>query len=832
MTQHKLEALVGHLFITGGHTLQSNPPGTLVKLPPRRVHRSREDDTLFVLITIAGRKPLPTEFYDELAKLGANKYFQSRVGVTGALRDAMNAINARLYGSDFRAGTLLLVKRTTDVYVARAGTTLCAVRGRAGYETFPRDPELLNILPLGSRSEPTVEFSRFDLNPNDVFVLGDAGFAAITDNVLEACISRGNVEQVLDQLESVVTKEATASVIQFVPPEGVTVEDDYVEYGGADSYNSPLEDNVLAHPVQGNTVSARTSQTTTDVLVETAPDSRPILEQAQVAPEIEAESDIDLSDDIFEALAPLSAVPSLTSDGYLSYSEETPPIEDESALAELTDTNESATANDVPFNDEAEPIAETLAEVVAEPPLVEPTLPRLSERRKARRDAKTATQPNKKPKQAGRNVVAAGLRTTGRGINSLLTRLLPEPAEDTPQMSIMIPLNIVAVIAIFIPAIIAVAVIGFSVNENATTQFEKQRKEAIAAHEEAIAYSAISAADKKTARQLWEITRSQTAAALREKPNDDEMITIYREAQQQLDTYDRARRVDVTILRDFGENADLRGPIVAVSDIYTLDRNRSQVYQDTLSEDGTTILRSNSQAVIYRTQPIQAFVVSNLIDIEWTDGFGAVDTNALIALDENALLISYSPVYPPANALQLVKPPDWRRPVAIARWGNNLYVLDAGANQIWRYQPIDGYYNESPSEYFTDNRPDLSSAIDLTIDEQGAVYILFSDGHLNKYVGGEKEKFAYFEEPIDGIQGTRAIFVDNNPISYALYIAAQGNEALYQVSLGGRVNFGFRPSTSPLDAFRSITGVFVDTSRNTKHIYILSGSTMYYLNGD
>lgn len=826
MSQYKLEALVGHLFISGGRTLQSSPPGTLVKLPPRRAHRSREDDTLFILITVAGRKPMPTELYNELAKIGADKYFQSRVGVTGALRDAVSVINERLYGTDFRAGALLLVKRTSDVYVGRAGTTLCAIRGRDGYQTFPGDPELLNILPLGSRSEPTVEFSRFDLNPNDVFVLGDAGFAAITDNVLQACISRGNVEQVLDQLESVVTKEATATVIQFVLPEGVVPDEDYDDYGAVDSYVPPMEENLPGRPLGNNTATARTPQNTTDVLVETAPEPRPILEQAQVAPEIEAEPDSEsvlVEEPIADPLAPPVDVPPLSySDNQTFGPESAAPADNIPIQAqEATHTEDSESVPEIPEK-----------QAPAEPKPAPTQLPRLKERRQARREAKSTSKSDNKSKQAGRNMVAKGLRTTGRSINSVLNRLLPEPAEDAPQMSLMIPLNIVAVIAIFIPAIIAVVVIGFSVSNEGATQFEKLRKEAIVAHEEAVEYSEISAADQKTARQLWQITLSQSAAALREKPDSQEMIDIYREAQQKLDTYDRARRVDVTILREFEENADLRGPIVAVSDVYTLDRNRSQVYQDTLSEDGTAILRSNSQAVIYRGMPASNYIVSNLIDVEWTDGLGAVDTNALIALDENGLLISYSPVYPPANALQLVKPPDWRRPVAIARWGNNLYVLDAGANQIWRYQPVDRYYSEAPSEYFTDERPDLSSAVDFAIDEQGAIYILFSDGQINKYVGGEKEKFAYFEEPIDGIKGSRALFVDNNPISYALYIASQENEALYQVSLGGRVNYGFRPSTSPLDAFRDITGVFVDTSRNTKHIYVLSGTEMYYLNGD
>jgi hypothetical protein len=456
--------------------------------------------------------------------------------------------------------------------------------------------------------------------------------------------------------------------------------------------------------------------------------------------------------------------------------------------------------------------------------------PRETRAERRARQKSTVSSP-KTPRRP--SVVGKMGRTISKSFGAILNNLLPEPdAEASPRETI--PLNIVALIAIFIPALIAVIVVGFSISDQGQTRFEQLRQDALNAYNEAVEYSSVPAADPKTARQLWDISRRQSLLALRENPEDSRLTEIFRESQQKLDFYDRIRRVPVIRLRDFGENADLRGPILANGvDLYTLDRNRSEVYRDTLNALGTEIIGSERSPVIERGQPIREHIVTNLVDILWMNEGGAADRNALVALDENGLLISYSPVFPPANALKLITPPDWRRPVAIASWGANFYVLDAGANQIWRYVPVSGFYSEAPSEYFVgENRPDLSAAVDFSIDDQGAVYVLYQDGRIDRFISGARESFSYADAPIEGLRNTRALYYDSNPVSYALYVAAQGNEALYQISLGGRINDGYRPSTAPLDLFRSITGVFVDSSRNSLNIYVLAGSSLYYLQGN
>ena len=78
---------------------------------------------------------------------------------------------------------------------------------------------------------------------------------------------------------------------------------------------------------------------------------------------------------------------------------------------------------------------------------------------------------------------------------------------------------------------------------------------------------------------------------------------------------------------------------------------------------------------------------------------------------------------------------DWKNAVGIAVYNGNIYLLDQG-NTVLKYTAgSDGFGN---SNYFTD-KPDLSQAVSMSIDS--AVYLLFSDGTIKKYLRGKEETF-------------------------------------------------------------------------------------------
>lgn len=777
----KLEALLGHLFVVGGRSISTKPPGALVQVAPRRAHRTRENDTLFLLITPAGQAQVPASFYENLAKVAAEEYFKSRVGITGALREAFNAVNKAIQeqnqkqSTDYRAGALLMVKRAEEIFLARSGTTLCASRLAGKYVTFPDDPDMINLMPLGSQADPIIEMAHYPLQANDMFVLGDAGLAAISDEILQQATGTGDINRVLEILEKAVQRQAFASIVQFVGPEGP-----------AAIVQTPVATN--APPVP-------------------APQS------------IEAAVEVKITSEI---TPPISVAESVVMPSAEGEAIKTPAVETEAISSLITEGRETVASIETSLFET--PLASEEPPARVAPPVSEDEMV-------AEEDAAQVGMP--------RTIIASilmlisnTLAGIARGANAALDRILPEPEEGRREGKV-VPMNVVALVAIVVPTFIAIIVVGLVLSERDNTNFEQYRVDAVAAVEEARTFTQNPNNDPQTALELWQIALTLSRRAYNEDPQDSEIRDLVIETQNNIDRYDRVRRVQVTKLRDFGENADLRGPVISANtvDLYTLDRARGTVYHDTLDSSGTSIIEERDVPVIQRGMRIQQAQVASLVDIEWIGNDGGADQdNALAALDENGLLITYNPTFPPANGIQLVLPPAWVRPVAIALWRQNFYVLDGGANQIWRYEPVNGVYGELPSEYFTGSeRPDLSNAVDFVIDDQGLVYILFGDGTIRKFTSGQPQTFEWFQPPVDGITNGRALFIDNNPISYSLYMIDRLHQALYKVSFGGQINDGYRPANQ-LSAFDNLTGVGVDSSRGISRIYVLSGSSMYLVN--
>jgi hypothetical protein len=778
----KLEALLGHLFVVGGRSISTKPPGALVQVAPRRAHRTRENDTLFLLITPAGQAQVPASFYENLAKVAAEEYFKSRVGITGALREAFNALNKTIQeqnqkqSTDYRAGALFMVKRGEEIFLARSGTTLCASRLAGKYVTFPDDPDMINLMPLGSQADPIIEMAHYPLQANDMFVLGDAGLAAISDEILQQATGTGDINRVLEILEKAVQRQAFASIVQFVGPEGPAT---IVQTPIATSTPPvPAPQPIEAVAVEAKITSELTPPALTSELVAMPSVEGEVIE----TPATEAEAVSPLVTEGLEAVAPL-----------------------ETSSFEMPPTSEK------PVERVAPPIAED--EMVAEEDAAQVGMPRTII-------------------ASILMLVSNTLAGIARAANAALDRILPEPEEGRREGKV-VPMNVVALVAIVVPTFIAIIVVGLVLSERDNTNFEQYRVDAVAAVEEARTFTQNPNHDPETALELWRIALTLSRRAYNEDPQDSEIRDLVIETQNNIDRYDRVRRVQVTKLRDFGENADLRGPVISANtvDLYTLDRARGTVYHDTLDSSGTSIIEERDVPVIQRGMRIQNSVAANIVDIEWIGNDGGADRdNALAALDENGLLITYNPTFPPANGIQLVLPPNWSRPVAIALWRQNFYVLDGGANQIWRYQPVNGVYGELPSEYFTGaDRPDLSNAVDFAIDDQGLVYILLGDGTIRKFTSGQPQTFDWFQPPVDGITNGRALFIDNNPISYSLYMIDRIHQALYKVSFGGQINDGYRPANQ-LSAFDNLTGVGVDSSRGISRIYVLSGNSMYLVN--
>lgn len=223
----ELEALVGHLYIFGGRTININPPGALVEIAPRSAARGREGDTFFVLILPSG-DVAPTTFYEQMAKLASERYFNVSGSVTSALRTMFQIINRNLYEHNqgdqqkYEASIIVGVLHDEDLYVGRVGSSLSILQTNGLTLTFPEDitnDETLFNVPLGVQPVPDVKMARYAINAGTRLLLSDVNLAEIPLEKLTHTLAGSDIEQVLDGLQTTINVQAQLMVVEFVPPE-------------------------------------------------------------------------------------------------------------------------------------------------------------------------------------------------------------------------------------------------------------------------------------------------------------------------------------------------------------------------------------------------------------------------------------------------------------------------------------------------------------------------------------------------------------------------------------------------------------------------------------
>ncbi len=227
----ELEALVGHLYIVGGRVIHVNPPGALAEVAPASAAPGREGDTFFILIVPSGAIA-PTTFYEQLARLAAERYFNMSGSVNIALRTMFHLINRNLYEHNqehgksgqqqFETSMIAAVLHEDDMYVARVGPVVSVLQTAGLTLTFPEDlsdDEPLFSVPLGLLAEPEVSMVRYGVNAGSRLLLSDANLADIPSERLTSILLENDIEKVLDTLRHTIKIQSQLMLVELVPPE-------------------------------------------------------------------------------------------------------------------------------------------------------------------------------------------------------------------------------------------------------------------------------------------------------------------------------------------------------------------------------------------------------------------------------------------------------------------------------------------------------------------------------------------------------------------------------------------------------------------------------------
>jgi len=424
----------------------------------------------------------------------------------------------------------------------------------------------------------------------------------------------------------------------------------------------------------------------------------------------------------------------------------------------------------------------------------------------------------------GRGLAAAGGWLAG-GVAALFRALLPGPqraARRRARSSRPVPKEnraVMMAIAIGIPIVLAIIVILAYLTFGA----ESRIRGFIQQTEQEIALAQAAGDNVEEARVHWEAALSHATKATRLRPDDPVATVLQAQARAAIDLIDGIVRLQPVHLWDFGAGTARRQLVIHGQMAFVLDPAGGWVATVSLNPAGA-VEQEEAPILVQTGQQVGGGEVGDLVGCAWVGSGGERQTSGLLVLEETGALISHDPAWVDEGGMPRVvrsflgtSP---RLPRDVDSFGGRLYILDADANQIWRYDPREDTYPEQPDRYFVTPPPkSLASALDMAID--GSIYVLYEDGQILQFLQGEHQpEFSVRGVPGDSVQAV-AVAVDREGSSGALYVADAGDERVIVLGPDG----DFQAQLRADEAFGALESLAVDEAAG--RLYAISGGRLY-----
>jgi hypothetical protein len=344
--------------------------------------------------------------------------------------------------------------------------------------------------------------------------------------------------------------------------------------------------------------------------------------------------------------------------------------------------------------------------------------------------------------------------------------------------------------------------------------------------EEQVALAQSAAPDSEESRAHWEEALQQIEIAAALQPDDASAQALREQAREALDQLDQIERLTLSQLVDFGSSGAARRLVIESRMVFVLDAEDGWAARVHLNDTGYQPESGDDLVLVHTGQRVDGGDVGQLVDCTWVGREGGRRSSALLVLEGDAGLVSYDPAWgsesgaPHLTRAELSSPPPGRA-VAVASYSGQFYVLAATAEdtvQIWRYRPQGDAYPNQPEPYFamplsTGSREVLDMAID------GYIYVLYSDGTVDKFLGGEPQDFEIRDVP-EGFGRVAGFAVDPNG-SGIVYVADPENRRVVELGPDGHFKTQFRAS----EAFAALEAVAVNEA--DRQLHVLEGGRLH-----
>jgi hypothetical protein len=386
---------------------------------------------------------------------------------------------------------------------------------------------------------------------------------------------------------------------------------------------------------------------------------------------------------------------------------------------------------------------------------------------------------------------ALGLSTFTAWLAELFTRLRP-PRTAVSQEELEEPVNMAwpVVLAILIPILIAVIVSGVYLERGRVQRMSEIRAEM----SQLISLADQVGGDTILARQYYTDALTLAVEAETEvRPGDETVAQLGNIARERLDVLDDVTRLVARPYYEFSEGTALT--TVALRDgfnggIFILDKGNGLVYEYETDESYLTPLTLEPQTRVFNGQAVGNQVVASVIDMFWRPVGNAVSREGLAMLDSIGTLLTYQPSLGSTFAVPLDLASEWQAPIAIATFDERLYILDIGAQVIWKYFPKgdDFTANADDRTIFFGDDPELNQVIDFDIFSQdGGLVLLYRDGRI-RYYDTRSSRLEWDESDVlaNGLQtplvAPTAVEIVGRGLNASIFIADPGSGRIVQIS--------------------------------------------------
>jgi hypothetical protein len=404
-------------------------------------------------------------------------------------------------------------------------------------------------------------------------------------------------------------------------------------------------------------------------------------------------------------------------------------------------------------------------------------------------------------------------------IRRLFERFFPPPDAESDRQ---FPARTITLTVLLIPIILVAIVVVTWASDIGETDFEQCLSELI---ETVNLAQSINSSDRQGVMAAWSASLLLVDECENLRPGDETVATMRSTAQNVMDALNNIKRRVATPLASF-ENASITRMRLQGLDLYALDATNDLVYRVKINGEGNGIISQEPIPSMRRGATIDGLTLGALIDIAFDDVTGEV-----ALLDENGILVRCSPQFiMDCNAQRILAVEQWQNPIALNIWSGRLYVLDSEGGQIWRYDPSGGTYASAPREYFAgESRPNLRKVIDFTISLAGTVYIMYDDGVMKTYVGGEEKPFAFsgFNEGRELSAVTaQGFFLNDSPIDPAFFVISRPARTIFETTLAGTYIDSYQVFEQ--DKLALLSNIVAYPTQNI--VYVASGNSIFSIN--